>query len=223
MISPVSALCEKSVPIPINLSAEPAVGIHAPQRPVDGVVCVDKMPRAMGSCAADFQLRRARMADRRHAPALMKELAEFQRAGALRRMREDANQVIRHFPKGLVLAADRIAQALELMGSAFVRVEVGTLDVNAEKVRAQLAGAALLREQLQRGGHLLVGLGHDRREHRRDAVARMNSRATLLPAASAPTKSWLKPPWLWMSTRPGAMIIPSQSSTRAFAGAAGVS
>src|SRR5438034_5258872 len=134
---------------------------------------MNKMPRSMRSDAADFEHRCARMADGRHATALVEKLAELDRAFALRRVREDTDLTAREFPEFFVFAADRVAEAIELVRTAFFGMKVRALNVNANKVRRQLARSVLVAQQLERGAHLLVRFRHYRRQHRGNALLAM--------------------------------------------------
>lgn len=140
-----------------------------------------EMSRPVSGCPADLEHRRARVADRRDASAFVKELAELGRACAFRGMSEDANEPARNVPEFLVFAADRIAEAFELVRPSFIRMKVRPFDVNAAEVRVEFARGVLVAESLERGGHLFVCFGHDRGEKGCHTVFCMETEGYVVP------------------------------------------
>ena len=156
-----------------HFGAEPAVRAGFAQGPVDGVVGMDEMAGAVGSGAANFEHGGARVANSGNAAAFVKELAEFGGAFAFRGVREDADEAAGEVPEFFVFGANGVAEAFELVGAAFVGMEVGAFDMDAAEVGVEFSSGVLVRESLEGGGHLLVSFGHDRGEHGGDAVLGM--------------------------------------------------
>ena len=96
-------------------------------------------------------------------------------------MCENADQPARQIPEFLVLAPDRIAQALQLVRATLLRMEIGPFDMNPEEIRLKRLFPRLLAEQGKGRAHLLVCFSHHRGEHRSDAIFQVKPQRDIIP------------------------------------------